>query len=210
MKDEYYSSNRPEILEFIPSNVEKTLDVGCASGIFSEHIKEKLNVETWGIEMIEQYAKIATTRLDHVLTGTFEQAHEHLPKNYFDCIFFNDVLEHMIDPEDCLKKIKENLKPGKTVIASIPNIRYINVLKELILKKDWKYRDSGILDRTHLRFFTKKSIIRMFDDCGYNVKQIRGIRSVSPYCLTSILNKISFNTLDDIKHQQFLTVATPK
>ena len=65
------------------------------------------------------------------------------------------------------------------------------------------------MDRTHLRFFTKKSILRMFEDCGYKIQYIRGIRSVSPYCLTSIINLLLFNSLDDVKHQQFVVVATP-
>lgn len=208
-KEEYYFSEREELLPFIPSNIAKTLDVGCASGSFSEQLKKNFNTESWGIEMVEEYALIAKDKLDYALHGTFDEVYQDLPKTYFDCIFFNDVLEHMINPEDCLKKIKTNLQPRKIIIASIPNIRYINSLKNLILKKDWKYEDSGIMDKTHLRFFTKKSIIRMFENCGYKIEKIEGIRSVSPYCLTSIMNCLTFNALDDIKHQQFVVVATP-
>lgn len=208
-KQDYYFSERKELISFIPSGIRKTLDVGCASGTFSEQLKKNFNTESWGIEMVEEYAMMAKEKLDHSLHGSFDDVYHNLPENYFDCIFFNDVLEHMIYPEDCLKKIKKNLQPGKTIIASIPNIRYINILKNLLFKRDWKYEDSGIMDRTHLRFFTKKSIIRMFEDCGYKIQYIRGIRSVSPYCLTSIINLLLFNSLDDVKHQQFVVVATP-
>lgn len=208
-KQDYYFSERKELISFIPSGIRKTLDVGCASGTFSEQLKKNFNTESWGIEMVEEYAMMAKEKLDHSLHGSFDDVYHNLPENYFDCIFFNDVLEHMIYPEDCLKKIKKNLQPGKSIIASIPNIRYINILKNLLFKRDWKYEDSGIMDRTHLRFFTKKSIIRMFEDCGYKIQYIRGIRSVSPYCLTSIINLLLFNSLDDVKHQQFVVVATP-
>ena len=208
-KQDYYFSERKELISFIPSGIRKTLDVGCASGTFSEQLKKNFNTESWGIEMVEEYAIMAKDKLDHSLHGSFDDVYHNLPENYFDCIFFNDVLEHMIYPEDCLKKIKKNLQPGKTIIASIPNIRYINILKNLLFKRDWKYEDSGIMDRTHLRFFTKKSILRMFEDCGYKIQYIRGIRSVSPYCLTSIINLLLFNSLDDVKHQQFVVVATP-
>ena len=208
-KQDYYFSERKELISFIPSGIRKTLDVGCASGTFSEQLKKNFNTESWGIEIVEEYAMMAKEKLDHSLHGSFDDVYHNLPENYFDCIFFNDVLEHMIYPEDCLKKIKKNLQPGKTIIASIPNIRYINILKNLLFKRDWKYEDSGIMDRTHLRFFTKKSIIRMFEDCGYKIQYIRGIRSVSPYCLTSIINLLLFNSLDDVKHQQFVVVATP-
>lgn len=209
-EEPYYYGEKAEILPFIPSDIKKTLDIGCASGSFSAQLKKIYNAETWGIEMVEKVATIAKNRLDHVLTGSFDEVCEKLPRHYFDCIFFNDVLEHMADPESCLRKIKENLIPGKCIIASIPNMRHINVLKELLFKKDWKYVDSGIMDRTHLRFFTKKSMIRMFNDCGYEIKQIKGTNSVSPYCLTSILNILAFKSLEDIKHRQYVIVATPK
>ncbi|MDR2955127.1 MAG: class I SAM-dependent methyltransferase [Prevotella sp.] len=206
----YYTSERAELIPFIPKDINKTLDVGCASGSFSMQLKKVFDVETWGIEMVEEVAAIAETKIDHVLKGSFDDVYGKLPKKYFDCVFFNDVLEHMIDPESCLRKIKENLAPGKIVIASIPNIRHLNVLKELLLRKDWKYTDSGIMDKTHVRFFTKRSIIRMFDDCGYKILNIKGINSISPYCLTSILNVLTFKLLEDIKHQQYVVVATPK
>jgi len=206
----YYSGEKAEIMPFVPKDTYKTLDIGCASGSFSAQLKKVFNAETWGIEMVEQVALVARGRLDKVLIGSFDDVYKDLPKKYFDCIFFNDVLEHMVNPEDCLTKVKENLAPGKFIIASIPNIRHINTLKGLLIKKDWKYTDSGIMDRTHLRFFTKKSIIRMFDSCGYKIEQIKGTNSISPYCLTSIINLLAFNSLNDIKHQQFVVVATPK
>ena len=84
------------------------------------------------------------------------------------------------------------------------------MIHEINFTKDWKYTDSGILDRTHLRFFTKKSIIRMFDDCGYKILEIKGINKIGTYCLTSIINFLMFNTLEDIKYQQYVIVASPK
>lgn len=206
---DYYSFDRKEIFPFIPENVERTLDVGCAAGIFSNKLKKERNPETWGIEMQKEAAEIAKTRLDKVLIGSFDEVSDDLPKEYFDCVFFNDVLEHMPYPETCLTKIKANIHPNGKIIASIPNMRHIAVLRELLFQKDWEYKDSGILDRTHLRFFTKKSMIRMFKDCGYKIDLIKGINSVSPFCLTSILSKLSLNSLDDIKHKQFIIVASP-
>lgn len=210
MKDsDYYSSDRKEIFPFIPHGIKKTLDVGCATGVFSAKLRKERSTEAWGIEMLEEAAEIAKTKLDKVLIGSFDEVSDNLPQKYFDCIFFNDVLEHMPYPETCLSKIKTNIHPEGKIMASIPNIRHIEVLRELLFQKDWHYKDSGILDRTHLRFFTKKSIIRMFEDCGYKVDQITGINGVSSFCLTSIINKILFNSLDDIKYKQFLVVASP-
>jgi len=206
----YYTSEREEIFPFVPDHIKRTLDVGCASGFFSARLKQEKQVETWGIEMVKEVAEKAKSRVDHVLAGSFDQVYDKLPSNYFDCIFFNDVLEHMVEPEDCLRKIKEKLSSEGCIIASLPNIRYIDVLKELLIKKDWEYKDSGILDRTHLRFFTRKSMIRMFENCGYKVQIIKGIRGVSPYSFTSIINKLVFNVLDDLKYKQFMLVVSPE
>lgn len=211
IENPYYISTRPDVEPYIPQNMKRTLDVGCATGAFSKMLKDKKNVaETWGIEMVEECAREAQTRVNKVLTGTFDDVYTQLPDNYFDCVFFNDVLEHMPKPETCLEIIKGKLSQGGLVIASIPNVRYIEVLKELVLKKDWKYTDSGIMDRTHLRFFTRKSMMRMFDECGYNISSIKGINVVGKRSLTNIINTLFFKKFDDIKYKQYLIVATPK
>ena len=93
-KQDYYFSERKELISFIPSGIRKTLDVGCASGTFSEQLKKNFNTESWGIEMVEEYAMMAKEKLDHSLHGSFDDVYHNLPENYFDCIFFNDVLEH--------------------------------------------------------------------------------------------------------------------
>lgn len=211
IENPYYISTRADIEPYIPQNMKRTLDVGCATGAFSCMLKEKKNVsETWGIEMVEECALEAKGKLNNVLIGAFDEVHQDLPENYFNCIFFNDVLEHMAKPEDCLVKIKGKLSSDGIIMASIPNVRYVEVLKELVLRKDWEYTDSGIMDRTHLRFFTKKSMMRMLDECGYKINLIKGINGVGKRSLTNILNALFFKKFDDIKYRQFLIVAAPK
>lgn len=210
MQNDYYTFERKEIFPFIPANIERTLDVGCAEGIFSSQLKTEKNVETWGIEMVKDAADKAKSKLDNVLTGTFDEVYDSLPKKYFDCIFFNDVLEHMAYPEDCLIKAKENLADGGHILASIPNMRYIEVLRELIFKKDWIYKDSGTQDKTHLRFYTEKSMKRMIEDCGYKIERMEGINGVSPYCLTSFINLLFLNYLKDVKYKQYAILASAK
>ncbi len=80
-----------------------------------------------------------------------------------------------MDPYTVLEEIRGKLAPGGIVIASIPNVRYFKVLSALILQKDWKYEDYGVMDKTHLRFFTKKSMQRMFHDAGYNCNELKGL-----------------------------------
>lgn len=207
--DTYYINTRKDLYPFIPQHLTKTLDVGCATGVFSRYLKQKYNNETWGIEMHQDSANVAKENLNKVLTGSFDEVKDKLPIDYFDCVFFNDVLEHMPYPEECLSFVKKNLSNQGVVFISLPNIRYIGVMREFILKKDWKYRDSGIMDKTHLRFFTKKSMVRMVESCGYSVQSIQGINSISKFCLTSILNKLLFDYIEDTRFKQYVIIAKP-
>lgn len=206
----YYAYERKELIPYIPENLSKTLDVGCATGLFSANLKGKINIEAWGIEMHRESAEIAKQKLDKVLIGSFDEIKDQLPLGYFDCVFFNDVLEHMVSPEECLIDIRNSVSENGVVLASIPNIRYIGAMREYLFDKDWKYQESGVMDKTHLRFFTKKSIMRMFDKCGYTIQTIEGINPIGKYSITSILNKILFNYIEDLRFTQYVIVAKPK
>jgi len=182
--DGYYNNSRKEMLVYLPNNAKTVLDVGCGNGTFSNIIIEKTNAEVWGIELMEKEAEIAREHLHKVYTGPCEEHIKSLPDNYFEVIYFNDVLEHLVNPYQVLKDIKSKLTANGIIISSIPNIRYHNTFMRLLINKDWKYEDFGVMDRTHLRFFTKKSIQRMYEEAGYTIKQHHGInrsKSIKPY-----------------------------
>lgn len=205
----YYHGTKSEIFPHIPQGIKKTLDVGCASGTFSSTLKQMRDAETWGIEMVDSCIDEARGKLHRVLHGTFDEVYSQLPKAYFDCIFFNDVLEHMPHPEDCLAKIKGNMADGGYVMASIPNVRHVSVVRSLVIGGEWKYEESGIMDKTHLRFFTRRSIVRMFEDCGYKIEMIKGTNSVGRFSLTSVANVLTFGLLREFKFKQYLILARP-
>ena len=164
--EEYYSLARPEIQQFIQPNINALLDVGCGSGQMASELKLNKNInEVWGIELVETAGLKAKEKLDRVIISPVENAIDELPNNYFDAIIFADVLEHLIEPEEILRKIKSKLKSEGQIIASIPNVRHWSIIKQL-LEGDWRYEEYGLLDRTHLRFFTKKTIIEMFSNAG--------------------------------------------
>jgi len=180
----YFKNIRHEMLEFLPENTKTLLDVGCGEGNFAAFAKEKNGLEAWGIELMETSGKVAEKKLDKVLIGDCEKCVEELPDAYFDAVYFNDVLEHLIDPYAVLAKIKAKLSANGVIISSIPNIRYHKVLKSLLVNKDWKYTNNGVLDKTHLRFFTRKSIAAMYTDLGYEIIAHKGInrtKSLKPY-----------------------------
>jgi 2-polyprenyl-3-methyl-5-hydroxy-6-metoxy-1,4-benzoquinol methylase len=202
----YYTNNREEMLSFFPENAKKVLDVGCGQGHFAEHIKNNYQTETWGIEYMPGHAKEADKILDKVFSGSCEDNIDELPNDYFDVIYFNDVLEHMLDPYTVLKQMKTKLSKDGIIISSIPNIRYHTTLRMILFKKDWEYQLSGVMDHTHFRFFTKKSIKRMYEKLGFKILEHKGInktKSLKPY----LMNLLFLFTASDIFYVQFATVV---
>lgn len=169
----YYQCRRDEVASLIPSEYSKVLEIGCAAGEFRSNLK--LDHEYWGIEPTESVAQEAKKNLDHVLVGLYEEVHTELPDNYYDLIICNDVIEHMPDHDAFFQAIKQKLTNEGAIVASVPNVRHISNLINLIFKKDWKYTEDGILDKTHLRFFTKKSLIRTIQENGFHLDAISGL-----------------------------------
>ena len=204
----YYSNVRNEIIDKVPSNIHTLLDIGCGSGNFGVAAKKIKNIsEVWGVEINPVAGELAKNNIDKVIIQSVDKIYELLPDNYFDCICFNDVLEHLIDPENVLEQLKNKLSPQGVIIASIPNVRYYDNLKELLFKKDWEYKpEGGILDSTHLKFFTKKSIIRMFKQTGYKVDSITGINPITSYIKLFIIHSF-IGFINDTKYMQFLIIA---
>ncbi|MRR05720.1 MAG: class I SAM-dependent methyltransferase, partial [Deltaproteobacteria bacterium] len=148
---QYYIYNRPEMIDFIPGQYTRVLEIGCGEGNFRANLDE--DCEYWGIEPFEAAAKVAANKLFKVINKTYDEAFDELPDNYYDLVVCNDVIEHMTDYVFLFRTIKKKMKPSSFIIGSIPNVRYIKNLTELLIKKDWKYKDEGILDKTHYRFF---------------------------------------------------------
>jgi len=214
--DNYRSLDRRDMLSLIPERRSTVLEVGCGEGRFAASIPGV--IETWGIEPDPRAARLASTRLSHVLSTTFEQAKEVLPKKYFDVIVCNDVIEHMADHDRFLEDAKALLSAGGALVASIPNVRFYRNLFELIVARDWEYRDTGILDRTHLRFFTERSLRRTLAQHGYRIEKFHGINggiefkwsiwSICNFLFAYALIAVSLGRFRDIAFLQFATCAS--
>lgn len=207
--NDYFANQRHEMLEFLPTGVKKILDIGCGEGKFAQLVANHTQGEAWGIELDIKASTTAKNKLHRVFCGTAEDNLVNLPNNYFDVIYFNDVLEHLIDPYSLLKNILPKLSSHGVVIASIPHVRYFRVLSQLIFNCEWKYEDTGVLDRTHLRFFTKKSMIRMFEENGYKIsktKPINKTKSLRPI----YLHLMTLGLLGrEISYPQYMLLAIP-
>jgi len=207
--DGYYSNKRLEMTEFIPKSSKKVLDCGCGEGYFGAELKKQfLSSEVWGLELDKQSAEMARKKIDNVLQGDLADTIGQLPKNYFDCITFNDVLEHLVNPYEIISRLRENLTDQGLIVCSIPNVRYWRVFKKYVFGKNFRYEDNGVMDRTHLRFFTKKSIEEMFNDLNFNIIQIKGLKP-TPSVGFFIANLFTLGFLSDCKYIQYACVVKP-
>ncbi len=205
---DYFAQSHAEMVPFVPATAKKIIDIGCGKGELGEQVKVARQAEVWGLEIDTSAARVAEGRLDKVLTGDIVALLPELPDNYFDAIIFCDILEHIVDPFSLLIAIKKKLAPGGVVVCSIPNVRYLLTLKTLFIDKDWHYTHEGVLDKTHLRFFTAKSIRDMLEALDFEVKTLQGINPIVSYKF-SILNVLSLGYLSDTRYIQFACVAKP-
>lgn len=198
---------RAEVAPFVPRDVRRLLDVGCSSGGFGNHLRQtRPDLELVGVEAHPEAAEQALPWYDDVIQGTFPDAVAGRSL-HMDCVVFNDVLEHMGDPWSTLRSTHDLLSPGGVVVASIPNVRGMQVLIDLVVRGDWHYREMGTLDRTHLRFFTKRSMRRLFEETGYDVERIEGI---FPLGSRWHIHRATTLLLRDIAYLEFVVVAKPK
>ncbi|GGB38091.1 hypothetical protein GCM10011492_31000 [Flexivirga endophytica] len=174
----YDVGDRAEIVPFVPDGVTSVLDVGCGGGGFGGLLRRRFGTELRlvGVEPMDAAADQAREAgFDDVVSGFFPDA---LPSDErFDCIVFNDVLEHMVDPWSALAAAKAHLAPKGVIVASLPSILYLPVIARVLARRRWDYTDAGTLDHTHLRFFTKATMVEMFEGSGYRVERVQGINN---------------------------------
>jgi len=205
----YPDAPRPEMLAFIPPQAARVLDVGCHTGAFGARLKQR-GCEVWGVEMNPATAAIARQRLDRVHGGAFD-ADADIPAHHFDVVVFNDVLEHFADPWQALALARCKLRPQGVIVASVPNFRHLDNLVHVLWDRDFRYEPTGIRDRTHLRFFTRKSAVRLFQDSGLQVLRAEGINRDwwQPGRLRRLACRLVVGVADDTRYLQFAIVARP-
>ncbi len=207
----YYENRREPMLNYIPAQVKKTLELGCANGNFSELIKTGFDAECWGVELDSNAAEIAASKLHKVINGDVNQVLKDVPDGYFDCVICNDILEHLVDPYTLLVELKKKLTTDGVVVISLPNVRYCRNLFELVFRGNWDYKAKGILDKTHLRFFTYNSLVKVFPQLGYELLIIEGLepeRNIKTIAV-KILNLLFLNKFKDIVYHHFACVIKP-
>jgi SAM-dependent methyltransferase len=165
---EYFSTIREDIIALVPYGKHKVLEFGCGNGDTLLRLKKLGKAkEIVGVDIYP-----GSVFLDNFIEGDIETLVLPYPQGYFDIIICADILEHLIDPWESLKNMRNFLNANGTIIISVPNIREIKTMFTIFFRGDFKYQDKGILDKTHLRFFCKKNIIDMVQNTDLKIVKI--------------------------------------
>jgi 2-polyprenyl-3-methyl-5-hydroxy-6-metoxy-1,4-benzoquinol methylase len=169
---DYFGQARLDVASMVPAAAKLILDVGCGFGGLGRTLLADRNCTVHGIERNPD----AATRLEGVYSryviADVESSVDWISAERYDCIVFADVLEHLCDPWKTLKRYSGFLRPGGCVVASIPNVRNLKILFDLFVRGRWAYEESGVLDRTHLRFFTRTEIRELFAGAGLEIEYL--------------------------------------
>lgn len=201
----YYLIARQDLVDLIPPETKKVLEIGCAGGMTGKVLKERGFEEIVGVEILEEVARQGAEHYTTLIIGDVEKLRLPFEKAHFDCILYADVLEHLVDPWKVLREHNALLRPGGVVVCSVPNVRHYKVIKQLVFAGRWEYRKHGILDRTHLRFFTLHSIRKMLHESGFEVARI--VKRPSGATFWKVVNRLSGNLLINFLVRQYKIVA---
>lgn len=202
----YNDAARKDVYPLLKHPPRRALDIGCYAGGVGRGLKEAFpDVYVWGCELNAEMAKIASTRLDWVTEKTTDQwgTAEFEQLKQVDTVFMLDVLEHMYNPWHELQFMAQHLSPGAQVILSIPNVGHMSVLANLAAGH-WDYQAQGILDVTHVRFFTAYEMQRMIYQTGFKIEQMRPLSGGQPQQVTQFPITLNLNhlnvTVRDLNH----------
>lgn len=180
--DSYLDDPRDNFAHLLPAAAGSVADIGCGPGGFGRTLRHQYpEARIVGVEAVASQAGHA--RVDHgydeVIDGYYPEALADRPEK-FDLICFIDVLEHIIDPWAVVEGLHRHLNPGGIVFAAIPNVQLASNITDL-LQGRWEYTDTGLLDRTHVRFFTRATAVSLFTEHGYAVDACDGANPMANY-----------------------------
>jgi 2-polyprenyl-3-methyl-5-hydroxy-6-metoxy-1,4-benzoquinol methylase len=203
----YYENERREVALLVPRDARRILDIGCGRGMLGRVLKEQMpGRHVTGIEVESAVAADAGRVLDRVIIGDIQTLAPSVLAGPYDCVVCADVLEHLPEPLAALRRLREHVAPTGLLVCSIPNIRHYTAIMRIV-RRGWSYDDFGLFDRTHLRFFSRHSMIRLLTDAGFSAV------SAAPRIVASrkmrALNAVAGGALEEFLALQYLLTARP-
>jgi methionine biosynthesis protein MetW len=178
-----YENDRPDVAELVPAGVARVLDLGCSSGALGQALKRREGCEVVGVEADAERAARAGERLDRVVHADLDRfagAGWRDELGRFDCLVAADVLEHLRDPWRVLASAVELLDAGGSAVVSLPNVRYWDTFRHLLLRGTWPRYSEGIFDASHLRWFTRSDAVALLEGAGLRVERVDPIHRLRP------------------------------
>ena len=204
-RSDYFQHLRTEVVKYLPNGLERVLEVGCGQGHTLDWLKNEHGC-LWvaGIEIEHQAASIARDKVDELYEGNIEDMLLPIEEGSLDAVLCPDVLEHLVDPWGVVVKLSRLVKRGGYFIVSVPNVGHFKVLWPLITRGKWEYAEDGILDRTHLRFFTKETAVKLVE--GMQVEAIEST-GLAPGTKASLLNLLTLGLFRRFFEFQYIITA---
>lgn len=202
----YFANSRGDIIDLLPSRSDlAVLEVGCgAGGTGRAALGQGKAARYVGIELNPPAAAVAAQHLTQVLVGNVEEIDLAPLEGQFDALVISEVLEHLTDPWSTLRRLGRCLKPGGMLYASSPNLAHWKVIKQLLTGR-FDYADSGLMDRTHLRWFTPATYGALVEEAGL---EVLSLGPVSPLRWKArILDRLSGSRLRHLLMSQIMVVA---
>jgi SAM-dependent methyltransferase len=199
---QYYNYRRRDLVGMLPAANGNYLEIGCGNGATLEYLKANGADYVAGVDINAEAIAAAKKRgLDTAFVADIEKDNLPFEKNFFDGIILADVLEHLYDPLDAVKKMRSYLRVDGVMVISIPNVKYYKLLHRLILHDEWKYEEHGILDNTHVRFFTRREIVALVGRAGMKAEKVQGVYISGK--VFRLINGLLLNRLKSFAAYQF-------
>jgi 2-polyprenyl-3-methyl-5-hydroxy-6-metoxy-1,4-benzoquinol methylase len=204
MDQSYFQHVRQEIAPLLPASATRILDVGAGAGKTTAWVRSRYQgSRAMALEgnpaMLDELRENADEAHIVDLDGAIPDVGSP------DLILCLDILEHLVRPQDLLRRLVGAMAEGGTVIVSCPNVAHASVSVPLLLRGKFEYRDSGILDRTHLRFFVRESVIALMNQAGLVVR--RGIRTGMDGPRSRLLDRLTAGTMRDHLTKQYIVAG---
>ncbi|MBV9850629.1 MAG: class I SAM-dependent methyltransferase [Armatimonadetes bacterium] len=170
----YFNQIHMPLLRLARGRPKRVLEIGCAAGQSLIYFKQHGAEWVAGVELSPEVAERARARpeIDEIITGNIEDLELSYPAGSVDLIIASHVLEHTADPWAVLRKLRPLLRPQGRIIGTLPNIRHLSVLLPLLFLGRWRYEEAGILDWTHLRFFSRDTVVHLLQSTGFRVERV--------------------------------------